>query len=195
MGLLNRSFNDAKPKRSRPPRVYLDREETKQTMRLKPFERNILYLAAAYCAVAMTLVHVYSTGKHPLWWLGVSYALVAVLVVLTWKTNRMFAGIGAVLCVYGPAWGKYVIFATPLFALMLWLTFRISTERRKFIDDRTQRKDYGVDPRTAADLARKAKKAAASGVVATQTTTGKPLAPASKRYTPPKSKPTATTKK
>lgn len=195
MGLLNRSSNDAKPKRQRPPRVYLDREETKQTMRLKPFERNILYLAAAYCAVAMTLVHVYSPGKHPLWWLGVSYALVAVLVALTWKTNRMFAGIGAVLCVYGPAWGKYVIFATPLFALMLWLTFRISTDRRKFIDDRTQRKDYGVDPRTAADLARKAKKAAAGGTVATQTTTGKPLAPASKRYTPPKSKPTAPSKK
>lgn len=161
-------------------------------MRLRPMERNILYVAAAYCAVSMTLIQVYVRGTERLWWLGISLVLVGALIVLTWKTNRMFAGIGAILCVYGPAWGKYVIFATPLFALMLWLTFRISTDRRRMIDDRTKRGDYGVDPRTAAELARKAKK---MGTVATQTTAGKPLAPASKRYTPPKSKPTTSTKK
>ena len=186
MGLFDRSPKTAKPKRQRPPRVYLDREETKQTMRLKPFERNLLYAAAAYCAIAMTLVHAYTRGTEKLWWLGISYALVAVFAVLTWRTNRMFAGIGAIICVYGPAWGQYVIFATPLFGLMLWLTFRISTDRRALIDDRTRRGDYGVDPRTAAEQARKAKKAGAS--VATETATGKALAPASKRYTPPKSK-------
>lgn len=158
-------------------------------MRLKPFERNLLYAAAAYCAIAMTLIHAYTRGMDRLWWLGISYALVAVFIVLTWRTNRMFAGIGAIICVYGPAWGRYVIFATPLFGLMLWLTFRISTDRRAMIDDRISRGDYGVDPRTAAEQARKAKKA--GGTVATETTAGKPLAPASKRYTPPKSKPTS----
>ncbi len=185
-------MREAKPRRQRPPRVYLDREETKQTMRLKPFERKILYVAAAYCAVAMTLVQAYSRGMERLWWLGISYALIAAFVLLTWRTNRMFAGIGAILCVYGPAWGQYVIFATPLFGLMLWLTFRISTDRRKLIDERIQRGDYGVDPRTAADRARKAKK---SGTVATETATGKPLATASKRYTPPKSKSSPAAKK
>ena len=185
MGLLNRTPKSEKPRRARPPRVYLNREETKQTMRLLPFERKILYLAAAYCATAMVLIHAYTRGMEKLWWLGISLALVGVFVALTWRTNRMFAGIGAILCVYGPAWGRYVIFGTPLFGLMLWLTFRISTDRRKLIDARIRSGEYGVDPRTAADQARKAKKA---GTTATQTVTGKPLAPASKRYTPPKVK-------
>ena len=171
--------------------MFLDREETKQTMRLKPIERNVAYVAAAYCAVAMTLIQVFTRGMDRLWWLGISLTLVAAFVALTWRTNRMFAGIGAILCVYGPAWGKFVIFGTPLFALMLWLTFRISSDRRKLIEDRTSRGDYGVDPRTAADTARKAKKA---GTAATETVSGKPLAPASKRYTPPKQKPAASKK-
>jgi hypothetical protein len=173
--------------------VYLDREETKQTMRLKPFERNICYLAAAYCAVAVTLVYFFAlTGNtdvklnKPWWWLAISYLLIGIFGVMSWRTNRMFAGIGAILCVYGPAWGRYVIAATPLFGLMLYLTFRISGDRRKFVDARIQRGDYGVDPRTAADRARAAKKA---GTTATETAAGKPLAPASKRYTPPKAKP------
>lgn len=185
MGLLSRTPKSERTRRARPPRVYLNREETKQTMRLQPMERNILYLAAAYCAVAMVLIHAYTRGTEKLWWLGVSLALVGAFVALTWRTNRMFAGIGAIMCVYGPAWGRYVIFATPLFGLMLWLTFRISTDRRKRIDDRINRGDFGVDPRTAADQARKAKKA---GTTATQTVSGKPLAPPSKRYTPPKAK-------
>lgn len=154
-------------------------------MRLQPMERNILYLAAAYCATAMVLIHVYTRGTEKVWWLGISLALVGAFVALTWRTNRMFAGIGAILCVYGPAWGKYVIFGTPLFGLMLWLTFRISTDRRKLIEARMARGDYGIDPRTAAEQARKAKKA---GTAATQTVSGKPLAPPSKRYTPPKTK-------
>jgi hypothetical protein len=185
VGLLNREPKAARPRKARPPRVYLDREETKQTMRLKPMERNVAYVAAAYCAVAMTLIQIFVRGTDRLWWLGISFLLVAAFAVLTWRTNRMFAGIGAILCVYGPAWGKYVIFGTPLFALMLWLTFRISSDRRKMIEDRTARGDFGVDPRTAADQARKAKK---TGTAATETVSGKALAPASKRYTPPKQK-------
>ena len=77
-------------------------------MRLQPMERKILYLAAAYCAVAMALIQAYTRGTEKFWWLAVSLALVGAFVALTWRTNRMFAGIGAILCVYGPAWGRYV---------------------------------------------------------------------------------------
>ena len=143
-------------------------------------------MLAAYVAICVTLIQnkVHGFAADQLWKLGVSLALAAGLVAAARFSNRLVAGIAALLCVYGPAWGKYVIAGVPLFAVMLFFTFRISGDRRKKIDEHIESGDYGVDPRTAARKSRKAK----GNETATADSTGRSMAPASKRYTPPKAK-------
>ena len=181
----------SKPKTARPvrtprPRVFLSKEENKAVNALRPIERNGCYVLAAYVAVCVTLIQykLHHFAADQLWKLGVSLALAAALVAAARFSNRLVAGIAALLCVYGPAWGKYVIAAVPLFAVMLFFTFRISGDRKKKIDEHIQSGNYGVDPRSVARQSRKAK----GNETATADSTGRSIAAASKRYTPPKAK-------
>ena len=175
---------NARPARTPRPRVFLSKEENKAVNALRPLERKGCYVLAAYVAISVTLIqnHLHGFAADQLWKLGVSLALAAALVAAARFSNRLIAGVAALLCVYGPAWGKFVIAAVPLFAVMLYFTFKISGDRRKMIDQRIERGDYGVDPRTAARQSRKGKE------TATADSTGRSMAPASKRYTPPKAK-------
>ena len=176
----------AKPKKARRPRVFLSRGENKLVNALKPIERKVGYAMAAYVAICVAIIQWYvnrfTAGQ--LWKSGVTLVLVAVLIAALRYSNRLFAGIAAIACVYTPGWHIYQVAATPLFGLMLFLTFRISNDRRKLIDDHIARGDLGVDPRTVANRKREAKKNPA----ATADRTGRALASASKRYTPPKAK-------
>jgi len=187
VALLRRS---PKAPRTPRPRVFLSREENKQVNALKPFERRVLYALAAYATACLLLVQFLdrdvttSSGRplHPWWHLVVSLALVVGFVAATRFGNRFFGGIGAMAVVYGPTWGTRFVFAAPLFAVMLWMTLRISNDRRRIIEERVARGDLGVDPRTAARRRREAES------TATSSTSGKALPPASKRYTPPKAR-------
>ena len=166
--------------------MFLSKEENKAINALRPIERNGCYVLAGYVAVCVTVIQhsLHGFAADQLWKLGVSLALAGALVAAARFSNRLVAGVAALLCVYGPAWGKYVIAAVPLFAVMLFFTFRISGDRRKRIDERIAQGDYGVDPRTVARQSRKAK----ANETATADSTGRSIAPPSKRYTPPKAK-------
>lgn len=187
MALLSRS---SKAPRTAKPRVFLSREENREVNALKPFERKVLYGLAAYATVCLVMIQFLDRGDtttsgkllHPWWHLAISLVLVAVFVSATRFGNRFFAGIGAMAVVYGPTWGTRFVFAAPLFAVMLWMTLRISNDRRRIIEERIARGDLGVDPRTAARRRREASEQATSD------STGKAVASASKRYTPPKAR-------
>ena len=166
--------------------MFLSREENKGVNALRPLERVACYALAAYVAVCVVLIqqHVNGFATDQLWKLIVSLILAVMLAVAGRFGNRLFAGIAGVVCVYGPAWNKYVIAATPLFGLMLFFTFRISKDRRRITDARIASGDLGVDPRTAARQSRNKK----GKETATADASGRALASASKRYTPPKVK-------
>ena len=185
VALLNRS-KTPRQRPVRPPRVFLSREENKSINALRPLERVACYALAAYVAVCVLLIqnHVNGFATSQLWKLIVSLLLAVLLAVAGRFGNRLFAGIAGVVCVYGPAWNKYVIAATPLFGLMLFFTFRISNQRRRLTEERLARGDLGVDPRTAARQTRNSK----GKETATADASGRALASASKRYTPPKAK-------
>lgn len=187
MALLPKS---SKTPRTPKPRVFLSREENKQVNALKSFERKVLYGLAAYATVCLVMIQALDRSQttrsgallHPWWHLAISLVLVAVYLSAIRFGNRFFAGIGAMAVVYGPTWGTRFVFAAPLFAVMLWMTLRISNDRRRIIEDRVARGDLGVDPRTAARRRR------AESEKATSDSTGKAVASASKRYTPPKAR-------
>lgn len=123
--------------------------------------------------------------------LAAMLAAVVVFVLAAWKTNRLVASLGGLLCVYistveGAARSsQFFLPSLPLLALMLWLSFKISGDRRKLTEEKAASGDFGVHPGTRAQQDRKAKK---SGSKATEDSTGRTIAPASKRYTPPKVK-------
>ncbi len=161
---------------------------------LQPKERKICFGLAAWAAVYMTFLHFWRTNNKAsdLWKLGVLLAAVAVFVFLTMKTNRLAASLGGLLCVYIPVVegtknsAGFFLPSIPLLALMMWLSFRISADRRKLTEAKAASGDFGVDPVRQKQLDRQAKK---NGTALVEDSTGRQIAPASKRYTPPKAKP------
>jgi hypothetical protein len=191
VALLNRT-RSPKPARPIRPRVYLSKEESRSVNAVKPNERKICLGLALWAAIYMTVLHFHEKGSAvgDLWKLGVMLAAVAAFVFLAMKTNRLAASLGGLLCVYVPvvegakSSALFFLPSLPLLALMMWLSFRISGDRRKLTEEKAARGDFGTDPRSRAASDRKVKKGASK----TEDSTGRVIAPASKRYTPPKAK-------
>jgi hypothetical protein len=175
-----------KPKKQRTvrPRVFLSKAENKQVRRLRPLEKATAYALSVYVVIGMSLIlwKKYDFETKELWRLGVATGFAIALSVAARFTDRFVVGLAAMACVYLVPWGKYFVFGIPLLILMGIVMFQISRQRQAIITDRIARGDYGVDPRTAARLAREAK----NNPTATTDATGRSLAPKSKRYTPPK---------
>jgi hypothetical protein len=194
VAILNRTKTPKAPRVIR-PRVYLSKEESKSINALQPKERKICFGLAAWAAIYMTFFH-FNPPKGaevaPIWKLFVLYGAVAAFVAAAYKTNRLVASLGGLLCVYIPVVegtaqsSGYFLPSVPLLALMMWLSFKISGDRRKLTEEKAASGDFGIDPRTRAEQNRKAKKPGTT--TATEDATGRALAPASKRYTPPKAK-------
>ena len=192
MALLNRK-KTPRPARPVRPRVYLSKAESKSVNAVKPTERKVCLGLAAWAVLYMTVLHLSERGTDAahLWKLGVMLVVVGLFVFLALKSNRLAASLGGLLCVYiptieGPKTSAlFFLPSVPLLALMMWLSFKISGDRRKLTEEKAARGDFGVDPRSRAQRDRKPKKVGAS---ATQDSTGRAIAPASKRYTPPKAK-------
>lgn len=185
MGLFSSKPKSAKPRREVRPRVYLSKEDRRDVNRIRPIEQKIGYLAAAYGLAALTAVTATSKsgfGGDTAWRFPLGAAFLVLFGVLLWKTNRWLAGIGAILTVYGSPWGSMILFAFPLLAYFVWLNIRIFRDQRQRIEERAAVGDFGVDPRSVPRGRKKAEEKA------TQDATGRSLAPASKRYTPPKKK-------
>lgn len=161
--------------------MYLSKQDRREVNRLRPIEQKIGFLAAGYGGAAITAITASSKdGFGGRFLLGMAF--VALFAVLLWKTNRWLAGIGAILTVYGSPWGTLILFAFPVLAFFVWLNIRIFRDQRQRMDEKASAGDFGVDPR---DVPRGRKKVDEK---ATQDATGRSLAPASKRYTPPKKK-------
>ena len=153
--------------------------------RLRPIEKKIGFAAAGYAALAIAAITASSKdgfGGDTPWRFPLGIAFIAVFAVLLWKTNRWLSGIGAILTVYGSPWGSYVLFAFPVLAFFVWLNIRIFRDQRQRMEEKAAAGDFGVNPR---DVPRGRKKVDEK---ATQDATGRSLAPASKRYTPPTKK-------
>ncbi len=194
VAILNRNKTPKAPRVVR-PRVYLSKAESKSINALQPKERKICFGLAAWAAIYMTFFHFNPPKSYdvaPIWKLIVMYGAVAAFAAVAFKTNRLVASLGGLLCVYipvveGPARSSgFFLPSVPLLALMMWLSFKISGDRRKLTEEKAASGDFGMDPRKRAELDRKAKKSGATA--ATEDATGRALAPASKRYTPPKTK-------
>jgi hypothetical protein len=185
VGLLSSKPKSARPVRSVKPRVYLSKTDRKAINTLRPIERTAAYFIAGYAAIAITIVVGASklgfTGTN-LWRLPLGIAICAAVAVLAWKTNRWLTGIGAILIVYGLPWSAYWLFAFPALGFFAWLNIRLYKDQRVKMDEKAAAGDYGISPR---DVPRGRAKAAKEEK-ATTDASGKPLAPASKRYTPPK---------
>lgn len=175
-----------KPKKQRPvrPRVYLSKEENKEVRRLRPLEKAVAYGLSVYVIIGMTLIlwKKYDFASKELWRLAVAAGFAIALCLAARFTDRFFVGLAAMACVYLVPWGKYFVYGVPLLILMGIVMFQISRQRQAIITDRIARGDYGIDPRTAARIAREQK----NNPQATTDSSGRALAPKSKRYTPPK---------
>ena len=174
--------------------MYLTKAESKSVNALRPLERKICFGLAAWAAIYMTFLHFNPLPKYDVaapWKLAVMLVTAALFVLAALKTNRLVASMAGLLCVYIPAVegparsSQFFLPSVPLLALMMWLSFRISGDRRKLTEQKAASGDFGVDPRTRAAQERRAKKA---GTTVSEDSTGRPLAPPSKRYTPPKAK-------
>jgi peptidoglycan/LPS O-acetylase OafA/YrhL len=172
--------------------VFLSRDETKAINAARPKERLIGKLLAIYAEIVSVAIHLRENGtaNAHIWKLGVLVFAGVLFFVLSMKGNRLLIGLGALLCVYipmveGPKISPlFFFFLIPLYAFMMYLAlFKISSDRRKAIDARIKSGDYGTNPRFAG-------KASSSATAATAQTdaAGRSIAPASKRYTPPKAK-------
>lgn len=165
--------------------MFLSKGDRKAVNALKPIERVLGYGCALYAAVTMfTLVTLSKEGFDGAnrWRLPLGLAFAALLAALAKFTNRWLAGIGAIGVVYGAPWGRGFMFATPVLAYFVWVNLRVYRDNKAMLAARMAEGNYGVDPRTAASRDRKGRKDAR----ATEDASGRVLAPASKRYTPPK---------
>jgi hypothetical protein len=165
--------------------VFLSKEDRKSVNALKPIEKVLGYATALFAAVTMFTIVVLSEQGFEganLWRLPLGIAFAALLAALAKFTNRWLAGIGAIAVVYGGPWGRGFIFATPVLAYFVWVNLRVYRDNKSMLATRMAEGNYGVDPRSAAARDRKGKK----DVRATEDASGRVLAPASKRYTPPK---------
>ena len=172
----------ARSARTVKPRVYLSKADRKVINALKPIERTAAYLVAGYASVAITIVVAASKlgfSGNNVWRLPLGLAICAAVAALAWKTNRWLTGIGAILIVYGLPWSAYWLFAFPALAFFAWLNIRLYKDQRKRMDEKAAEGDYGISPRDMPRGKAKAEKA-------TTDASGRPLAAASKRYTPPK---------
>ncbi len=196
MGLLNRNTErtDAKPKavKAAPvarPRVRLRPEEVKLSNRLTPKEKLAGYGLAAFEVVALTIVSLdkglTTDERVGLLITLVGLALFGVCVRFTNRLGASLGGLGALLfwttkngSAKDLAYGfPKVIYAYPLIGFMLYLTFASARTRQKMMAERIANGDLVNAP-----TARKSTKPD----LATTDSSGKSLAPKSKRYTPPK---------
>jgi hypothetical protein len=190
MGLLSRSKEPKAPRAPRsapPPRVRLRPEEIKASNRLSARDRKIGYAGAAYAAAMFAAVGVYqgfSKGEAASMSLGIGLAVG--MVVLAWKfSSRIGLSLGAVACVMwlSTKWPTLSLAAYPLLGFMLYLMLAMSNDRRKTIKRRIEDGDL-ADPRSESRATREAR--AAAGTSSATSVDGRPAAPPSKRYTPPK---------
>jgi hypothetical protein len=186
MGLLSRSKEPKAPvaRRTAAPRVRLRPEEIKASNRLTPRDRKIGFIAAAFAAAMFVGVGLYdgfSTGEAASMSLGIGLAVG--MVILAWKfSSRIGLSLGAVACVMwlSVKWPTLSLAAYPLLGFMLYLMLAMSNDRRKTIKHRIETGDL-ADPRTESRAARTKETAAT-----VSNADGRPVAPPSKRYTPPK---------
>jgi hypothetical protein len=186
VGLFSKKPKIAKERPVRQPRVFLSKEDRKEINRLRPIEKQIGWGAAAYGLAAITAITAKSKdgfgGGNTAWRYPLGIAICLLFALLVWKTNRWLSGIGAILAVYGSPWSTLFLFAFPILAYFIWLNIRIFKDQRKRMDEKATAGDFGIDPR---DIPRGRKKVDEK---ATEDAMGRSLAPASKRYTPPKKK-------
>jgi hypothetical protein len=172
--------------------VYLSKEDQRAIHATTFLERKIGLGLAAYFAVVSVVIHFRERpGAENLWRLGVVLLGVALFAAAAIWANRMVLGLGALAAVYLPvvegpkASSLFFLFAIPLYAFMLWIyMFRINTQRRQIMEDRAARGDFGSDPRTRARQDHANKRSSATPVEG-----AKPVAEASRRFTPPGTKP------
>ncbi len=184
-----------KSKASRPvrQRVILSKEENREVHRLRPLERKIAFGLAAYSAVASTIIHFNQQGTETvhLWKWSVLMVAAMFFAFAAWRTNRIVVGLGALVCVYLPVVegakvaSVFFLPLAPLYVFMVWLfVFKINKDRKIATQARIERGDLGTVHRSPSRQSR--------GATPTATTdaAGRALATKSKRYTPPKAKPT-----
>lgn len=197
MGLLSRTKEPRAPKapaqrRSAGPRVRLRPEEIKQSNQLTVRDRKLGYLTALYGAGAFVGIGVHNgfkAGEAARMSLGIGLAIG--MAMIAWKfSSRIGLSIGAVAVVMwiSVGWPTYSLVAYPLLGFMLYLMLTMSNTRRKMIKARIDSGDF-ADPRSEARAAR------AKGQTVTAAPDGRPIAPPSKRYTPPKASRKTTIKK
>jgi hypothetical protein len=193
MGLLTGTRSGrapkARPVRTARPRVRLSPEEIKLTARLKPIERRIAWILAALTAVGITIAEL-DVGVQPLR-LGGGLLSAALLAWAARGRSRFLVGIAAMSAAF--FWPmKYAVAAYPSLVFMMFLMLRMSSDRRKAMDARIARGDTDL-PGTQSRTPRKKRKGGDDTTGATgadgATTTSRPVAAASKRYTPPKHRP------
>jgi hypothetical protein len=194
MGLLSRSKTPRTPtpasKRRPPaPRVRLRADEIKRSNRLTPRDRLIGYIAALYGAAVFVIIGVnggFEKNESARMSLGIGLAVG--MAIIAWKfSSRISLSLGAVSMVMWitVGWQRDTLaglLAYPILGFMLYLMLTMSNTRRRIIKERIDAGDFG-DPRAEARAARTAGTRAPS---ATSTPDGRPTAPPSKRYTPPK---------
>jgi hypothetical protein len=185
----------AKAKAPRPvrQRVFLSKEENREVHRLRPLERKIAFGLAAYAAIASSIIHFNQQGTSTvhLWKWTVLMVAAIFFAFAAWRTNRIVVGLGALVCVYLPVVegakvaSVFFLPLAPLYVFMVWLfVFKINKDRKAATQARIERGDLGTDYRTASRQSR------SSTPTATTDAAGRALATKSKRYTPPKAKPT-----
>jgi hypothetical protein len=195
VAFLNRLKPSPKTKAPRPvrQRVYLSKEENREVHRLRPLERKIAFGLAAYSAVASSVIHFNQRGTETehLWRWSVLMVAAMFFAFAAWRTNRIVVGLGALVCVYLPVVegakvaSVFFLPLAPLYVFMVWLfVFKINKDRKAATTARIERGDLGTDYRTASRQSRN------TGATATTDSAGRALATKSKRYTPPKAKPT-----
>ena len=184
----------AKTKTPRPvrQRVFLSKEENREVHRLRPLERKLAFGLAAYAAIVSSIIHFYQQGSSTvhLWKWTVLMVSAIFFAFAAWRSNRIVVGLGALICVYLPVVegakvaSAFFLPLAPLYVFMVWLfVFKINKDRKAATQARIERGDLGADPRTVSRQSRTTQ-------TATTDAAGRALATKSKRYTPPKAKPT-----
>jgi hypothetical protein len=185
VSFLQRSAKAPRAPRPVKPRVFLTKADRKVVNALKPVEKVAGLIVSFYGAVmTFSLVALSPEGFSGTnrWRLPLGLALCAACAALAHFTNRWLVGIGAIGLVYGVPWSKWFFFALIPLGYFVFLNMRIFRDQRAMTELRASEGNFGIDPRSEAARDRRSKK----DVRATEDAAGRSLAPASKRYTPPK---------
>lgn len=202
MGLLSRSPSTPRPARVPRQRVRLSPDELRLTGRLKPIERKIAWAIAAGSSILLVVAWLdVGLDKKQLGTTGgvvmAGGILANVLLALVARgRSRLIVGVVAMLNVFcfpgvkgSPAY--YQLASYPSLLFLMFLTLRMSNDRRRAMEAKIAR--GGTDlPASERPAPRKRRKGAAEASAEDETAATRPVAPPSKRYTPPKHRPAKT---